>query len=137
MVIDANVNQRVLLIDDDPEFIEMVRDMLPEQVELRVTTDADAALRVMLGWQPNLIMVDALLTSRDAFLLLEEIRSARGNACYGIVYLAKGRGARTHFQVLGNELFGVLQRSADRVRLRHDLSHALGLTAGYTCEQVA
>jgi len=137
MVSETSEIQRILLIDDDPEFIETLRELLPERIELRVTTDADAALRVTLGWQPDLIMLDALLTSRDAFALLDEIRSARGGGRYGIIYLAKGRGARTRFQMFGNQLFGVMQRGSDRPRLRSDLTRALHLAAGYACEQVA
>jgi DNA-binding response OmpR family regulator len=130
-------NHRVLLIDDDPEFIKTIQDIFADEIELRVAMEAKAALCATRRWQPHLIILDALLSNADAFALLDEIRSARGGARYGVVYLAKGRGAHTHFHVLGNELFGVLQRGTDEGRLRRDLDNALALATHRTSERAA
>jgi CheY-like chemotaxis protein len=122
-------NHRVLLIDDDPAFIETIQNTFAGEVELQVASDAVTALCATRHWQPHLIVLDALLANADSFALLDEIRSARGGERYGVVYLSKGRGAQTQFNLLGNELFGMLQRGADSVRLRRDLSEALALVA--------
>lgn len=133
----VKLNQRVLLIDDDPEFITTIEELLADEIELRIATDAAAALRTTLRWQPNLIILDALLANGDSFALLDEIRSARDGERYGVVYLTKGRGAHTQFHVLGNELFGVLQRNADSARLRRDLRDALALVTRASCGRAA
>lgn len=131
------LNHRVLLIDDDPEFIATIQNIFADEVELRVAMNPAAALCTTRRWQPHLIMLDALLANADSFALLDEIRSARGGARYGVVYLSKGRGAHTHFHVLGNELFGVLQRGADSVRLRRELGDALAVVTHIPGERAA
>jgi DNA-binding response OmpR family regulator len=132
---NPNVNLKVLLIDDDLEFIELVQVIWPEEIELRVARDAMDARQAALCWQPSLIIVDPLLENSDSFMLLDELRMALAERRHGVIYLAKGRGSTTQFQLFGNELFGVLQRSADPSRLRHDLSYPLSLLTGYACDQ--
>lgn len=120
--------QRVLLIDDDPTFVAQARESLHQLVDLRVVTDAASALRANLIWRPDLIIVDTMLAQGDAFELLDEVRAARDGDAYGIVYLAKGRGACTQYQCMGGEVFGVMVRDADATKLREQVVQALSLT---------
>lgn len=120
---------RILLIDDDPEFIDYTRDLLDGIGDLHVATDVEQAISANTLWQPNLIIVNVLLgNGGDSFNLLDEIRSARGNDPYGIICLARGPGAITHYQQLGNELFGTMDRETDPLDLREEISNALRMS---------
>lgn len=121
---------RILLIDDDPEFIEYTRNLLEDVGTVRVAMDVERALSSNVLWQPNLIIVNVLLGHNgDSFNLLDEIRSARGNAPYGIICLARGPGAMTHYHRLGNELFGIMDREVEHDDLREEITYALRMTS--------
>lgn len=121
--------KRVLLVDDDPEFITGLRDALQNIVELHVVDKASEAVSVSRAWKPDLVILDVLLTEGDAFQLLDQIRAVRDDEPYGVVYLAKGRGAHTQYQPFGNELFGILERDLNVIQLRTEVRRALELTA--------
>lgn len=125
----GKLRPRVLLIDDDHDYIEQARASLDGFVDLRVVTDAAHAVTTNIVWRPDLIMLDALFGHGDTFELLETLRRARSSDRFGIVCLARGRGAASHLQPLGNELFGVIRRVKDDHRaLRREVERALHLT---------
>lgn len=132
----SSTTQRVLLIDDDPTFVAQVRESLHRLADLRVVDDATSALRANLFWRPDLIIIDALLAQGDAFELLDEVRAAREGDAYGVVYLAKGRGACTQYQQTGDEVFGIMVRDFDSENLSRQIKAALELTRSAR-EQVA
>lgn len=126
---DSARTKRVLLVDDDPAFITELRDALHGIVELHVVGRAADAVSVSRTWQPDLVILDVLLTQGDAFQLLDQIRAVRDDEPYGVVYLAQGRGAHTQYQPLGNELFGILERDLNVIQLRAEVRRALTLTS--------
>jgi PleD family two-component response regulator len=120
--------KRVLLVDDDPKFIASLRDALHDIVELHVVSKAAEAVTVSERWQPDLVILDVLLTQGDAFQLLDQIRAVRDDEPYGVVYLSKGPGAHTQYQPFGNELFGILDRDLNVIQLRAEVRRALDFT---------
>jgi CheY-like chemotaxis protein len=69
--------RRVLLVDDDPEFIEKTSTILQGMADVRAVSDADTALALNSAWRPDLIMLDALFGSGDSFALLDALRESR------------------------------------------------------------
>lgn len=120
--------RRVLLVDDDPEFIERAREVLDGLADLRVVGDAEAALAENLAWRPELIMLDALFGSGDSFALMDALRHARPSERIGIVCLTKGRGASNHVEPFGDEVFGMIRREPDGEGLRDHVEEAVRLT---------
>ena len=121
-------DRRVLLVDDDPEFIEKAREILAGLAEVRVVGDAEAALAENLAWRPELIMLDALFGTGDSFELLDALKLARPGERIGIVCLAKGRGASNHVEPFGDEVFGMIRREPDGAELRDQVEEAVRLT---------
>jgi len=121
-------DRRVLLVDDDPEFIERAREILAGLAEVRVVGDAEAALAENLAWRPELIMLDALFGTGDSFELLDALKLARPGERIGIVCLAKGRGASNHVEPFGDEVFGMIRREPDGAELRDQVEEAVRLT---------
>ncbi len=120
--------RRVLLVDDDPEFIERARRILDGLAEVRVVGDAEAALAENLAWRPELIMLDALFGSGDSFALLDALKQARPAERIGIVCLAKGRGASNHVEPFDDEVFGMIRREPDSGELRNHVEAAVRMT---------
>lgn len=120
--------RRVMLVDDDPDFIARASEILAELAEVRVVGDADSALAENLTWRPDLIMLDALFGTGDSFELLDALRAARPAERIGIVCLAKGRGASNHVEPFENEVFGMICRDPDETLLRDQVEEAVRLT---------
>jgi CheY-like chemotaxis protein len=120
--------RRVLLVDDDPDFIEKTSTILKGLADVRVVSEADGALALNKSWRPDLIMLDALFGSGDSFALLDALRESRPGERFGIVCLARGRGSENHIEPFGDELFGMIRREPDEERLRDEVTHAVRLT---------
>lgn len=121
-------HRRILLVDDDPEFIERAMAILPGFAEVRIAGDVDEALEYNLEWRPHLIMLDALIGTGDSFLLLDALRAARPAERFGIVCLAKGRGAMNFVEPFGDEVFGMICRDPDKSDLRDQVEEAVRMT---------
>jgi PleD family two-component response regulator len=121
-------DRRVLLVDDDPVFIERAREILSSLAQVRVVGDADAALAENLAWRPELIMLDALFGTGDSFALLDALKQARPMERIGIICLTKGRGALNHMEPFADEVFGMIRREPEEVDLRLQVEEAVRLT---------
>ncbi len=122
------LDRRVLLIDDDPVFIERAREILASLAQVRVVGDIEAALAENLAWRPELIMLDSLFGTGDSFALLDALKQARPLERIGIVCLTKGRGATNHMEPFADEVFGMIRREPDGVDLRLQVEEAVRLT---------
>lgn len=122
--------RRVLLVDDDPAFIDEIQSAIGSQVDFRVVSEAADAKELNGSWRPDLIVLDPLLGSGDPFILLDQLRKARRGEQYGLICLVKGRGAHTYYRHLGEELFGMIEREWDQESLKSEIDRVLRLTAG-------
>lgn len=121
-------DRRILLVDDDLNFIESARAILGRLAEVRVAGDIEAALEANLTWKPHLILLDAMLDAGDSFALQEALRQARPAERIGFVWLAKGRGASNHLEPFEDEVFGMIRREPDDAELRDQVEEAVRLT---------
>lgn len=121
-------DRRILLVDDDPEFIESALAILVQLAEVRVVGDVEAALAVNVAWRPHLILLDALLDEGDSFALQDALRQARPAERVGFIWLAKGRGATSHVEPFGDEVFGMIRREPDDADMRDHVEEAVRLT---------
>lgn len=66
--------QRILFIDDDPDYIRSVKVLLEEEYEV------ETALSVEEGWnnigsqRPDLIILDAMMEPKDGFTMAKELK---------------------------------------------------------------
>ena len=67
---------QVLVVDDDPETRQLIRDTLgPEGLIPRTAQNADEALRILERSHIDVIVLDLMLPGRNGFELLTEIRA--------------------------------------------------------------
>lgn len=67
---------KVLLIDDDPDFVEATRTVLESvPYEVIVAYDGDEGLVKVREAQPDLILLDIIMPTRDGFYVCEQLKS--------------------------------------------------------------
>lgn len=122
----ASMEKRVLLIDDDPEYIARVQAALAGNAELQVVTTADQAVQAFTAWRPDLILLDVHIAPGDSFKVLDDITSAADGMQISLLCLSRGAGSTTRLQSFGNMVFGTLKREIDSEALLAAVYTALG-----------
>ena len=88
----------VLLVDDDPDIITALCAALEDTgAEVRTATDGNEALQMAEEFDPDLIVLDAMLPKRSGFLVLEKLKAPhrkRGKRPY--VIMITGNAGRRH-----------------------------------------
>lgn len=67
--------KKVLLVDDDRDFIESTRMVLEEKYEVVVAFDGDEGIAKAREEKPDLIILDVIMPVEDGFTAAEEISS--------------------------------------------------------------
>jgi len=69
---------RVLLVDDDEVNLMLTRAALSSDFDIVEATSGDEALRMVSGWVPDLVVLDAIMPGLDGFDTCREMRSYYG-----------------------------------------------------------
>jgi len=73
----AEARPRVLIIDDDPDFIDHVQALLQsEQVNVSSVTDPTAVFRALEAARPDVVLVDAMMPRLSGFDVCRMLRAA-------------------------------------------------------------
>ena len=65
--------KKILLVDDDKDFIESTRTVLEEKYEVVVAFDGDEGIAKAREEKPDLIILDVIMPVEDGFTAAEEI----------------------------------------------------------------
>jgi len=88
----------VLLVDDDPDIITALCAALHDTgADVRTAADGNEALQMAKDFDPDLIVLDAMLPKRSGFLVLEKLKGPqrkRGKRPY--VIMITGNAGRRH-----------------------------------------
>jgi CheY-like chemotaxis protein len=67
---------RVLVVDDDPEFLELATTVLRRAgAQVRTASAAARAHELVASWQPNVLLTDIAMPGEDGFMLANVARS--------------------------------------------------------------
>lgn len=124
------MQKRVLLIDDDPMFIERLRHVLGTTVHLHVVSTEEDAIAACYAWRPHLILLDVLFGPGDPFQILDDISSADSGLSAAVLCLSQGAGSATRIQSFGDTIFGILKRETEPDTLLSTISRALRIPEG-------
>jgi two-component system KDP operon response regulator KdpE len=65
---------RVLVVDDDPALITLVRGILGKTYETRGARSGQEAIQLVEEWSPDLIILDLVMSGLDGFSVCQRIR---------------------------------------------------------------
>ena len=70
-------SKKILLVDDEPELLDMVKSILQTEgyVHLKTAKTVKEAIELCREWKPELAVLDVMLPDGNGFFLLEQIRS--------------------------------------------------------------
>lgn len=66
--------QRILLIDDDPDFVEATKAILQNDYDVSVAADGHEGLQKARDVQPDLILLDVIMPATDGFTVAERLK---------------------------------------------------------------
>jgi len=65
---------RVLVVDDDPEVIALIRTLFGKTYDTRGARNGQEALKLLEDWPADLIVLDLVMTGLDGFAVCRQIR---------------------------------------------------------------
>jgi DNA-binding response OmpR family regulator len=72
---DESAASRILIVDDDPEIIEVVRTALEAKgYQMLIARDGNQGLAMAEHDHPDLVILDMMMPKRSGFLVLEKLR---------------------------------------------------------------
>jgi CheY-like chemotaxis protein len=119
---------RVLHVEDEPDIREVVRISLALDPDMMVKSceDGQAALAEAADWQPDVILMDAVMPVMDGPKVFAGLRNdARTEAIPVIFMTARSQGSEVaHFMELGAA--GVIAKPFDPLTLAQSVRDCLG-----------
>ncbi len=68
----------ILLVDDDPDMLTALQAVLADSgAEIKTAADGNRALEVAAEFDPDLVILDAMLPKRSGFLVLEKLKGPK------------------------------------------------------------
>ncbi len=66
--------QKILLIDDDPDYVKTVKILLEEKYEVMTAFSAEEGWEKIGSQRPDLIILDAMMEPKDGFTMAKELK---------------------------------------------------------------
>ncbi len=119
----------ILLVDDDPDMLVALRAVLDGTgATVETATDGNQAVDAALSFDPDLVILDAMLPKRSGFLVLEKLKSVgkkRGQRPFVIMITGNaGKRHQTWAESLGVD--GYLNKPFRMERLVEKMEKLLG-----------
>lgn len=87
MLKEAKDTLKIVIVDDEPDFLTIVRDWLSPKYDLVTLTGGEGLLEELQGLEPDLLILDVRLPGRDGFALCRQIRGDRRFESLPILFL--------------------------------------------------
>lgn len=123
---------QILVVDDDPNVVDMLRQALPESdFSLESACDGEAGLRAMEAKRPDILLLDLLMPHVDGFTVIERLREdARTRDLPIIVISAKELTADESNRLKQRASLVMSKQSFEGARLVDEINKLL---KGLTC----
>lgn len=115
---------RILVIDDDWAFIQHAQCALAEVGEVRAVTCGLDGLSTVERWDPDVVMLDLLLSDVDGFALLDRLTAGDPHHRPAVLCLIAGHGAGMRPARAADWPVGTLVRTAPADQIRSAVRHA-------------
>ena len=128
MVANSFEGKSILIVEDDPDMVNALTALLSETgAKLETAMDGNAAIEMAEEFDPDLVVLDAMLPKRSGFLVLEKLKGPkrkRGTRPYVIMITGnEGKRHQTWAESLGVD--GYLNKPFRMERLMESIDKLL------------
>ncbi|MCH7595412.1 MAG: response regulator [Planctomycetes bacterium] len=97
-VTTALEGKSILIVDDDPDMITALRAVLDDTgATIETAVDGNAAVEAATDFDPDLVVLDAMLPKRSGFLVLEKLKGAgKKKGSRPFVIMITGNAGKRH-----------------------------------------
>ena len=97
-VTTALEGKSILIVDDDPDMITALRAVLDDTgATIETAVDGNAAVEAATDFDPDLVVLDAMLPKRSGFLVLEKLKGAgKKKGARPLVIMITGNAGKRH-----------------------------------------
>lgn len=96
-----NSNAKILIVDDSPENLCVLSDLLQTQFQVRVATSGEKALRIAgTAPHPDLILLDVMMPGMDGYQVFEHLRADSATKDIPIIFVTAMDSDEAQFQGL-------------------------------------
>ena len=83
------MKKRILIVDDEPNIIVPLEFLMKQNnYDVETATTGEAALELIAGWKPDLILLDIMLPGMDGYEVCQKIRAEKQLNDIKIVFLS-------------------------------------------------
>lgn len=83
------MKKRILIVDDEPNIIVPLEFLMKQNnYDVETATTGEAALKLIAGWKPDLILLDIMLPGMDGYEVCQKIRAEKQLNDIRIVFLS-------------------------------------------------
>ncbi|MDP9003591.1 MAG: response regulator [Verrucomicrobiota bacterium] len=110
---------KILIIDDEPLNIALLKDMLTEAgyKHLKSITDSRLAFEAVESFAPDLILLDLMMPHVDGFAILRSLRAAGNEAFLPVIVLTADANEGTKRNALGAGATDFLLKPLDQLEV--------------------
>lgn len=117
---------QVVVVDDDPDFLEILRQWLSSRYDTVSLKDGAELLEELPGLEPDLVILDVNLPGPDGFRLCRRIRSEARMAGIPILFLTASRSNQDFLKNLEVGGSAYLTKPVERQRLLTEVYELIG-----------
>ncbi len=89
--------KNILIVDDDPDIVTAITTVLDDTgATIETASDGNAAITSANEFNPDLIVLDAMLPKRSGFLVLEKLKSHKKKGDKPFVIMITGNEGKRH-----------------------------------------
>lgn len=100
MLKTAKKLQRILIVDDEPDFLTLTRDWLDKKYDVVTLTDGTELLSQLDAFEPDLLILDVRLPGPDGFKLCRQLRADRRFQSLPVLFLTASHSDLDFFRNL-------------------------------------
>lgn len=78
---------RLLLVDDEPTNLQVLRQVLQQDYRLQFATDGERALALVRQHAPDLILLDVMMPGMDGYAVCQALKSASATAAIPVLFV--------------------------------------------------
>ena len=115
--VEFHRRKTILIVDDDPDYLSIIRKWLSENYHVQCFSSGDKALEALAAIKPDLILLDYEMPEMDGYDLMKRIKSNPRTYKIPIIFLT-GKNDRNHvIRILEHKPDGYLLKSSKKESL--------------------